>query len=57
MTKLNLIRYSKGEVDYTPQAHNPKERCEVCQHFQEPNHCHLVAGEISPAGWCKEFEK
>jgi hypothetical protein len=33
----------------------PKEghACNKCQHFEAPNTCKLVAGTISPAGWCQ----
>ncbi|MBL6455677.1 high-potential iron-sulfur protein [Belnapia sp. T6] len=32
----------------------PKEgqRCSGCQHFQPPNACAIVNGNISPDGWC-----
>ena len=29
------------------------ERCGNCAHFLPPNACRLVAGEISPQGWCR----
>jgi len=43
-------------VMYQP---TPKEgqRCDQCQHWQPPNACAIVAGEIAPAGWCGVWVK
>ena len=30
-------------------------KCSNCTHFRAPNACQLVAGTISPDGWCKLF--
>ena len=32
----------------------PKDgnKCGMCAHFVAPNQCKLVAGNISPEGWC-----
>ena len=56
MTKLSQIKYTKAEVDYTDHT-AMKTRCDKCRHFIKPGSCQLVAGKISPSGWCKEFEK
>jgi hypothetical protein len=29
--------------------------CAVCTLFEKPNTCKVVAGEVSPDGWCKAF--
>ena len=29
--------------------------CALCTLFEKPNTCKVVAGEISPDGWCKAF--
>jgi hypothetical protein len=29
--------------------------CAVCTLFERPNTCKVVAGEVSPDGWCKAF--
>jgi hypothetical protein len=29
--------------------------CAVCTLFEKPNACKVVAGEVSPDGWCKAF--
>jgi hypothetical protein len=31
------------------------QQCSKCQHFQPPNSCQIVAGTISPNGWCGVF--
>lgn len=31
--------------------------CAGCRHFQPPNACKLVEGEISPNGWCTIWAK
>ncbi len=51
------IRYTKSEVDYTDHAKMKSQRCEVCRHFNKPHGCELVAGKISPMGWCREWER
>jgi hypothetical protein len=28
------------------------QKCSTCVNFQAPNACKLVAGQISPDGWC-----
>jgi hypothetical protein len=33
------------------------ERCGNCSMFRKPNQCTAVAGNISPKGWCKLWEK
>jgi High potential iron-sulfur protein len=40
------------------QVHpNKGQACAQCRYFQPPNACQLVAGDISPAGWCSFFAK
>ncbi|MDO9707465.1 high-potential iron-sulfur protein [Paracraurococcus lichenis] len=38
---------------------NPKDgqQCSGCLHFQPPNACAIVAGNISPSGWCAVWAK
>lgn len=45
--------------DKIPQAavmyqDSPKgdQRCDNCLHWQPPNACAIVAGDIAPEGWC-----
>jgi hypothetical protein len=30
-------------------------RCDQCLHWQPPNACAIVSGEIKPEGWCGAF--
>lgn len=34
---------------------NGGQRCGLCQHFQPPSSCKVVAGQISAQGWCRLF--
>lgn len=34
---------------------NGNQRCGNCLHFQPPSACRIVAGNISPAGWCRLY--
>ena len=36
---------------------NGDARCELCANWQAPGACKLVAGPISPSGWCSLFAK
>jgi hypothetical protein len=42
------------QVAYQDQP-NEGKRCELCVHFLKPNGCKMVAGPISPHGWCRLF--
>ena len=33
------------------------QRCAVCTMFRKPHSCISVAGDISPQGWCKYYER
>jgi hypothetical protein len=44
----------QAQVGYQDQPHEG-QHCELCTHFAKPNACKLVAGTISPQGWCKLF--
>jgi hypothetical protein len=33
------------------------QACAGCNSFIAPNHCKLIAGEISPSGWCHLWTK
>ena len=35
------------------QAPKAGQACAGCNSFVAPDHCKLVAGEISPSGWCR----
>ena len=34
---------------------NGSQSCNSCMHFQSPSACKVVAGRISPQGWCKLY--
>ena len=36
---------------------NGNQECSNCQYFQPPHACKVVAGTISPTGWCKMWLK
>jgi High potential iron-sulfur protein len=46
----------QATVMYQP---TPKDgqQCNQCQHWQAPNGCAIVAGDIAPAGWCGVWVK
>src|SRR5580692_8619387 len=48
------VKLPQGEIGYQP-APKGKARCELCVNWQAPNACKLVAGAISPTGWCGLF--
>jgi hypothetical protein len=33
------------------------QRCDGCNLFQAPSSCKFVAGDISPQGWCRLWQK
>ena len=47
-------KLAPNEIGYQP---SPKggSRCELCVNWQAPNACKVVAGQISPSGWCGLF--
>ena len=47
-------KLAQREIGYqaTPKG---AARCETCVNWQAPNGCKLVAGPISPSGWCGLF--
>lgn len=36
---------------------NKGDQCSGCQYFVEPHSCKIVAGTISPNGWCQFWLK
>ena len=56
MTK-HYYKYTKTEVDYTPNAMKKDERCALCMHYEGNEICEIVRGDISPLGWCNKFER
>jgi hypothetical protein len=50
------MKHTKSAVNYT-RVGSEREHCGICVHFQKPNRCSLVEGEIVAGGWCKLWEK
>ena len=46
---------SQPEAEYQPEPKNGFS-CAVCAQFRPPRDCTIVAGDISPKGWCKFFD-
>jgi hypothetical protein len=51
----NQAKISQAEAQY---QNTPKGMfsCGVCTFFIKPTSCKVVAGTISPTGWCKLFD-
>lgn len=49
-------KVAQNAAQYQP---TPKggQACAGCNFFVGPNHCKLIAGEISPTGWCRLWAK
>ena len=47
-------KVTKAEAKYQDQPKG-QQRCEICLNFQPPHSCRIVAGQISPKGWCQFF--
>lgn len=45
-----------ADVGYQVAAKDYDHCCAACVNFMRPHACELVAGEISPVGWCRLFE-
>lgn len=47
-------KIAQAQVQYQVQ---PKDgqKCSACVNFEAPNSCKIVAGTISPDGWCIAF--
>jgi hypothetical protein len=51
----NPNKIPQADAQYQP---TPKGMfsCAVCTFFIKPRSCKVVAGDISPSGWCKLFD-
>jgi hypothetical protein len=45
----NKVSQKLARYQATPKG---DQRCDNCVQWQPPASCKIVAGEISPAGWC-----
>lgn len=55
---------AKASVGYESVGHKDSHCGSVqgwpggdCKHFEAPNGCSIVRGQISPKGWCREWQK
>lgn len=51
--KAGMTKQASG-YQGTPKG---AQRCDNCAQFKAPSSCNLVAGDISPAGWCRLWVK
>jgi hypothetical protein len=47
-------KMSQAEAHYQLMP-NGRQRCGVCANFLPPSDCRIVAGPISPNGWCRNY--
>lgn len=47
-------KVSKVEAQYRDHP-NGQQRCGICLQFRPPGTCEIVAGTVSPGGWCQFF--
>jgi hypothetical protein len=54
--RADAAKMSQAAAAYQP---SPKsgQRCDGCALYDPPASCKLVDGAISPAGWCKFYQK
>jgi hypothetical protein len=54
--RAEAAKMSQAAAGYQP---SPKsgQRCDGCALYDPPASCKLVDGAISPAGWCKFYQK
>ena len=55
-TSQALAKATKKGVRYQDEPKGDRN-CAGCRHFQAPNACKLVEGEISPNAWCTVWAK
>jgi hypothetical protein len=48
-------KMSPAEAEYQDRPRNSLI-CAACTLFRPPQSCQVVAGDISPNGWCKFFD-
>ena len=53
-TSAEAAKATKQQAHYRDSPHGPQQ-CSKCRYFLQPDSCKLVAGTISPHGWCKFF--
>jgi hypothetical protein len=48
-------KMSQADAEYRDQPKNGLI-CAACSLFRKPRSCEVVAGDISPNGWCRFFD-
>ena len=49
-------KVAQKAVAYQDTPKGP-QRCDSCTYFEPPSSCKVVAGTISPSGWCQLYAK
>ena len=52
--RLAQTKIAKEQLMYQDHP-NDGNKCSTCAQFEPPNACKIVAGEISPNGWCAAY--
>ena len=50
------VKLAQNEIGYQPTPKG-QQRCDACVNWNPPGTCKLVAGSISPTGWCGLFAR
>jgi len=48
-------KISQADAEYRDRPKNGLT-CAACNLFRKPRSCEVVAGDISPEGWCRYFD-
>lgn len=48
------VKMAQADIGYQNRP-NGAQRCDLCVNWQAPSACKVVAGSISPSGWCGLF--
>ena len=51
--ELPKLTQAQAQYQNTPKG---MYSCALCTFFIKPHSCKVVAGDISPTGWCKLFD-
>ena len=55
-TRTAIAAVQQEAAGYQDKDNNGQS-CSSCVHFTPPSSCKVVAGTISPGGWCKLYAK
>jgi hypothetical protein len=53
-TSAKQSKLAQTDIGYRDRP-NGGQRCDLCVNWQAPSACKVVAGTISPSGWCGLF--